>query len=84
MVIVVFGDEGRQVNEPLRRAESRVPSQAFKVALVGLAGRRSPPAAYLSRLANQLMTTVIDDREVASAGMVLIRKRPSGATSKGM
>jgi hypothetical protein len=28
--------------------------------------------ADFSRLANQLMTTVIDDREVASAGRVLI------------
>ena len=46
--------------------------------------RTGPHAAYLSRLANQLTTTVIDDREVASAGMVLMRKRPSGATSKGM
>jgi hypothetical protein len=40
--------------------------------------------AYLSRPANQLTTTIRDEREVASAGIVLIRKRRSGATSKGM
>jgi hypothetical protein len=35
MVIVVFGDEVRQVNQAHQRAESRMSGRTFEVAVVG-------------------------------------------------